>query len=234
MHAPEPVSESWRARLAAKSVVVPPPVEASTQEGRGVLHNSRTAGYPGGEVVVAWPHRWEHDKGCEALLELADRAWSIEIEGGPRLRWCLLGTQGPRIPEPMRELCRRHASRVVHVGHVADVMDYRATLRQCDWVLSTANHEFFGIAVAEALLEGCLPWLPRRLSYPELVPEVAFEIDPWRLPVEAKRTASDRDLVASVREGIRSRLDGSIAENAIARLESVVETAVNDACVPGA
>jgi hypothetical protein len=37
-------------------------------------------------------------------------------------------------------------------------------------VASTAVHEFFGIAMVEAMAAGLVPLLPRALSYPELVP----------------------------------------------------------------
>jgi glycosyltransferase involved in cell wall biosynthesis len=37
-------------------------------------------------------------------------------------------------------------------------------------VVSTALQENFGIAVVEAAACGCLPLLPHRLSYPELLP----------------------------------------------------------------
>jgi len=37
-------------------------------------------------------------------------------------------------------------------------------------VLSTAIHEFFDVSIVEAVYGGGLPILPRRLSYPELIP----------------------------------------------------------------
>ena len=38
-------------------------------------------------------------------------------------------------------------------------------------MLSTAIQENFGIAVVEAVRYGCFPLLPKRLSYPEILPE---------------------------------------------------------------
>jgi glycosyltransferase involved in cell wall biosynthesis len=44
-------------------------------------------------------------------------------------------------------------------------------LSRGDVVVSTAEQENFGMAVVEAIRMGCRPLLPRRLSYPELLPE---------------------------------------------------------------
>jgi glycosyltransferase involved in cell wall biosynthesis len=47
-------------------------------------------------------------------------------------------------------------------------MKYIQLLKMGDVVVSTANHEFFGISVLEAVRAGCRPLVPDRLSYPEL------------------------------------------------------------------
>ncbi len=44
-------------------------------------------------------------------------------------------------------------------------------LKQGAIVVSTALQENFGIAVVEAIRFGCLPLLPMRLSYPEIIPD---------------------------------------------------------------
>ena len=59
--------------------------------------------------------------------------------------------------------------RVIHYGW-ADTATYARLLWQADVVVSTALHEFFGIAVVEATYCGCFPVLPRRLAYPEVLP----------------------------------------------------------------
>ena len=46
-------------------------------------------------------------------------------------------------------------------------------LGRCDIAVSTAFHEFFGLSVVEAAAAGCLPLVPRRLSYPEIFDEDA-------------------------------------------------------------
>nr|MDA3939167.1 DUF3524 domain-containing protein [Spirochaetia bacterium] len=49
--------------------------------------------------------------------------------------------------------------------------EYIALLKEGDIIISTSNQENYGISVIEAILSGCRPILPRRLSYPEIIPE---------------------------------------------------------------
>ncbi len=46
--------------------------------------------------------------------------------------------------------------------------EYQALLQQSNVVLSTALHDFQGIAVLEGVAAGCIPVVPNRLAYPEL------------------------------------------------------------------
>lgn len=243
-HAPERVDRGWVSRLEARSTVVPPPIEMAEIEAAAgerspvaeagkILHNNGRVGYPepGGRVQgvirVVWPHRWEHDKGPDELLGLADEAWAREQTGGPAIRWWLLGHRFERVPESLEAMLDRHAARIEHAGPLPREA-YLAALSRADWVLSTARHEFFGMAVAEALVAGCLPWLPRRLSYPELVPADAFDWNPWtrpearRCPVDADQTIEARSATAGLRVGIKAMLEPAEASRAVASLEAVL------------
>ena len=116
--------------------------------------------------LLLWNQRWEYDKDPEtffrALFTLADEGRDFRVA---------LAGKGHRQAAPEFEAAReRLGTRVVHFGY-ADEARYRALLRQADLVVSTAIHEFFGVAVVEAIYCGCCPVLPRRLAYPELIPE---------------------------------------------------------------
>jgi len=119
-----------------------------------------------GPLVILWNHRWEHDKDPDTffgvLLELADAGADFRlIVAGESFR------EHPPVFDAARE---RLADRILHFGHLPGRRAYLEALKRADVVVSTARHEFFGIAVVEAVACGCFPLLPDRLSYPEIIP----------------------------------------------------------------
>jgi len=74
-------------------------------------------------------------------------------------------------------------------------------------VASVAEHEFFGVAVVEALAAGCVPVLPEAMSYPELVPE-RYHGHAFYSPGGFRRRL--RDVLLDV-EAARRRVDGLAA-----------------------
>ena len=54
-------------------------------------------------------------------------------------------------------------------GYQSSRKEYETALAESDIVVSTANHEFFGIGMLEAIAAGCFPLLPQRLSYPMII-----------------------------------------------------------------
>lgn len=195
--APDAKLARWRERVEDRSIVIWPPVEPPAVR----CAADRPTGRP---VRVVWPHRWEHDKGPDELLELA-RRWTHRLD----LRWVILGQRFPAVPDAIERFAVEFADRIDHFGFETSRDRYLKRLLDADWVLSTARHEFFGIAVVEAMLCGCLPWLPPRLSYPELLPREARALSPERPPTEP----------ASVRAAVWRRLRAAEAPEAVARLD---------------
>jgi len=174
-------------------------------------HNAegRNTGGRDRPVRVVWPHRWEHDKGPSELLAIAR-----EHTESLNLHWTILGERYRRVPQAIRDFEREFADRIDHIGFEPNRDAYWRHLSRCDWVLSTAHHEFFGIAVVEALLAGCLPWLPQRLSYPELLPTAAHGLSPADPPENPEE----------IRQSIREHLRDAIAPNAVGRLDAAIDS----------
>jgi glycosyltransferase involved in cell wall biosynthesis len=118
--------------------------------------------------LVIWNHRWEHDKNPDAFflaLEATQRR-GIEFE------LALLGESYENKPPVFEKAVGLFGDRIVQYGRVPSRVAYYQWLRRGTIVVSTARQENFGIAVVEAMAHGCLPLLPARLSYPEILPAI--------------------------------------------------------------
>ena len=159
---PDAVPPEWMDRIEAKSEVLGVPValpdEAPAPE--CVADDpSRVSG-----PVILWNHRWEHDKRPDrffaALRALAD--------AGIPFRVAVCGQRYRRVPPAFETARAWLGERVVHWGYSESVSAYREVLSRAHIAVSTADHEFFGIAMLEATHAGAYPLVPDRLAYPEL------------------------------------------------------------------
>lgn len=125
----------------------------------------------GSDLRILWNHRWEHDKNPAAFL----KALMVLHEKGTKFQVCVLGEDFTASAED-RELVKTVKSvltaqgKVRHWGYAENREAYFKAVGDCDVVVSTAFHEFFGVAVLEGALMGCTPLVPKRLVYPELFP----------------------------------------------------------------
>ena len=79
--------------------------------------------------------------------------------------------------------------------------------------VSTATHEFFGLAAAEAIATGLYPLLPERLAYPELLsvggasaaPSCLYGVTPDELAAAVAQRHRDRDQFTSLAIGPKFR-----------------------------
>ena len=136
-------------------------------------HDRYRADYPPPEwgpsmrpPIVLWNQRWEYDKNPEAFFRVMNRL----DDCGYRFRLILAGEHFEEQPYEFERAFERYADRILHYGYAEDFKEYSRLLHRAHLVVSTSIHEFFGIAIMEAIYCGCHPLLPNRLSYPELIP----------------------------------------------------------------
>lgn len=118
--------------------------------------------------LIVWNHRWDDDKDPAAFVSSVTR---LAAEGLP-FEVALLGEDRHFIGDERAKALRELGDRVVAAGMLPED-EYRQVLTEANVVVSTANHEFFGVAVVEAIAAGCRPVVPNRLSYPEILGEFA-------------------------------------------------------------
>ncbi|MDZ7642166.1 MAG: DUF3524 domain-containing protein [Desulfurivibrio sp.] len=153
--------------IAAKSEVLPPGLElAAVDQAAPEQPEPVTTDTANQPPVILWNHRWEYDKQPElffaALRQLAADNFPFRL--------IMAGEGGNARDELFTRARRDLAPWIRHWGYAPRRQDYLRLLHQADVVVSTAAHEFFGLAVLEAVRAGCRPLLPARLAYPEIYP----------------------------------------------------------------
>ncbi len=118
-----------------------------------------------GPLRVLWAARWEHDKNPETFFE----ALELLRDRGIPFRISVIGESFREVPAVFGRAKQQFASHIDRWGYMQSRRDYEAALREADVMVSTANHEFFGISVVEAVAAGAYPLVPDRLAYPEII-----------------------------------------------------------------
>ncbi|SHK82197.1 Glycosyl transferases group 1 [Marinobacter antarcticus] len=237
---PDGIPEGTLERIAAKSRVLPVPIDDHVLLNEAGRRNPEVGERLWGNGIESWPcssplrivwaARWEYDKGPDRLIailqELDRRAVNFQV--------CILGESFRKVPEAMMTIQQQFAHRLVQFGYASSRTEYYEWLESADVILSTALHEFQGLAVLEAVAAGCVPIVPEREVYPELfAPEYLYPDCGDDIPDEAVHAAAliesqaveshrDRLMVPDVKRFSRralkpiykALLSGAIAGNA--------------------
>ena len=142
------------ADLQRKSLIMPPGIDASPVGDDSAKH----------PPVILWAARWEYDKNPQMFFSALDRLRDM----GYDFKVSVIGQQFEDSPDIFDRARASLGDRVLHWGYQDTRAGYEAALSEADIVVSTAEHEFFGVGIVEAVAAGAYPLLPNRLAYPEL------------------------------------------------------------------
>jgi len=169
--------------LAAKSIILYPGIDFSAIDAA-----SRALSSADHAPVIVWNHRWEHDKDPETFFSgLFDLS-----RQGIQFRLIVLGQHFEKCPQIFSKARHRLKKEIIHFGYAKSREVYAQWLARGDIIVSTAKHEFFGMAVLEGIRAGCRPLVPDRLSYPELFPP-RFRYRPGTFSGQLKKLLDNPD-----------------------------------------
>ena len=146
--------------IRSKAGVLYPGCQFSAMREEGLFSNDSPP-------LIIWNHRWEFDKKPEDFFDALDGV----LENGAEFRLALLGENFQAVPKAFIRARSRYGGRIIQYGYVESRQEYIQWLQQGAIAISTATQENFGISIVEAIRCGCLPLLPARLAYPEIIPQ---------------------------------------------------------------
>jgi glycosyltransferase involved in cell wall biosynthesis len=162
-HLPDYVDISTIKQIRNKARVLPLGLDlgpmAEIQQKKEASHNA--------VPVLLWNHRWEYDKNPEGffhtLMELSRSGLDFEL--------IVCGQSYNKYPPVFDRAKRELKKHLIHFGYASSRKEYFELLSKADLLPVTNIQDFFGGSTVEAICAGVIPLLPRRLAYPEHIPE---------------------------------------------------------------
>jgi len=131
----------------------------------GILPIKKSACRKPGPCRILWAARWEHDKNPDDFFEVI----RILRKQGLEFRVSVIGQSFQDQPKSFGVAKAEFLDIIDYWGFQETQQDYWKCLQESDIAVSTADHEFFGIGMIEAMTAGVYPLLPKRLAYPEIL-----------------------------------------------------------------
>ena len=147
---PDEVPENLLPKLTNKAEVLP------------VAINNFKVTEKNNPQLILWNHRWEYDKAPQVFVDALLKLNEIN----PNFQLALLGSRGHKKPAELLAIENALADKIIF-NQKLNSKEYRQCLSQASIVVSTAIHEFQGLAVLEAVNCGVAPLVPNDLCYQE-------------------------------------------------------------------
>lgn len=150
-HSPVSILEG----INAKAIVLPVPICERLDEDIEKIPYS-----------IVWNHRWEYDKNPNDFY----KALKILRDNNVGFKLIMMGIQFKNSPEAFNKIRRDFSENILCWGEQSK-QDYVKWLKKSSFIVSTALHEFQGLAIMEGVQMGATPIVPNRLSYPQWFPK---------------------------------------------------------------
>ena len=151
---PDDLPISLIGEINEKSRVLPVPIDD-----KNFIRSKEKAN----KFSICWNHRWEYDKWPEcffqALMQLSEKDIPFDLY--------VFGQQFRQTPPVFTKMEIQLAKHIRHWGWVEDEENYQAQLAKCHVSVSTALHDFQGLAMLDASAAGVVAVVPDRLAYSE-------------------------------------------------------------------
>jgi glycosyltransferase involved in cell wall biosynthesis len=117
--------------------------------------------------LIIWNHRWDYDKNPRVFFDVLARLKQKKID----FSLALVGEKPDVFPDVFTRAREELKAEIKVFGYLESREEYLSLLKQGTVAVSCAIQENFGMSIVEAVRLGCLPLLPDRLSYPEIMPQ---------------------------------------------------------------
>ena len=173
--------------------------------------------------LILWNHRWGFDKNHELFFNVLE-----ELNGlGLDFHLALMGENFGKIPDGFKRAKNTFKEKIIQFGYVPSREEYIKWLKRGAVVISTALQENFGMSVIEAMIMGCIPLLPNRLSYPEILPEEFHEQflykNKYDLIKKLSMIISDIKAHEAVQSKIAEKMRSFLWENVVHKYDGMLE-----------
>lgn len=164
---PDEVPENITADLKIKSQILPVAIKPIETQQDKIAD------------LILWNHRWEYDKAPEIFADALIKLNNTGID----FKLALLGERASKTPPALLKIEQDLSNKII-INKKVTKETYKHYLVQSSIVVSTAIHEFQGLAILEAVSAGATPLVPDDLCYKE------------QYPIAYRYKASDSDALA--------------------------------------